>query len=348
MKVTNNTGISLPLAVWLLHDEYDYISTPNYISVTTLMKPLKQIVLPKRIPPQNRTDDVEGFIARKLGQSIHDSIEKAWTIGYAKSMRLLGYPQDAIDRIAINPTDETVRASNDIIPIYLEQRCFRTIEIGGVSYTIGGKFDAVFDGIVNDNKTSSAYSWLFGTRDDDHRLQLSLYRWLDAGRDLRRIKEDYGQINYVFTDWAKAQARSNPKYPQQRVEKKELKLLSLADTERFVREKLTAVIRHTDSPESVMPECNDEELWRSDPSYKYYSDPAKANIPGSRSTRNFTDPVEARKFMAEKGGKGAIIIKPGEVKACPYCAAFDVCKQKDQYLSEGGPVDVTDVLSTVF
>lgn len=346
MIVTNNTGISLPLAVWLLHDEYDYINIPNYISVTSLMKPLKQIVLAKRIPPAQRTEDVEDFIARKLGTAIHDSIEKAWIDGYARSMKLLGYPQSAIDNIAINPDDDTVRASNSIIPVYLEQREIREIVIDSVTYTIGGKFDMVADGIVQDNKSTSAFSWLFGTKDDDHRLQLSLYRWLDAGRDLRRIREDYGQINYVFTDWARAQAKINPKYPQKRVEKKDLKLTSLVATEAFVREKLTAIARYMNSPEAAMPDCTDEELWRSASSYKYYADPTKIS---GRSTRNFDDPVEARKFMAEKGGKGAIIIKPGEVKACGYCAAFDVCKQKNQYLSEdNSPVDVTGVLSTVY
>src|SRR5690349_11985097 len=75
MRVGNQLGISLPLAVWLLHDEYDYIDRQNYISATGLMKPLRQIVLPKRIPPDQLMPDVSEFIARKLGHAIHDSIE---------------------------------------------------------------------------------------------------------------------------------------------------------------------------------------------------------------------------------------------------------------------------------
>ena len=31
MKITNNSNISLSLAVWLLHDEYDYVNETNYI-----------------------------------------------------------------------------------------------------------------------------------------------------------------------------------------------------------------------------------------------------------------------------------------------------------------------------
>ena len=50
MIITNNHGISLPLAVWLLHDDYDYVKDENYISATSLLKSTKQIILSKRIP----------------------------------------------------------------------------------------------------------------------------------------------------------------------------------------------------------------------------------------------------------------------------------------------------------
>lgn len=329
MRVTNVSDISLPLAVWLLHDEYDLITdVDNYISVTTLMKPLRQIILPHRIPMDERAADVEEYVSRALGKAIHDSIEKAWVKGHARSMKLLGYPQHLIDRIRINPDDDEVRASNEIIPVYLEQRAMR--EIAG--YTIGGKYDMVADGIVQDNKSTSAWSWAKGTRDDDHQLQLSLYRWIDAGRPMRRITEDYGRINYVFTDWQKNLARSSPTYPQKRVESKEIPLLSLSDTEQWVRNKLALVRQHWNTPENELPECTDQELWRSDPVYKYFTDPAKATVPGARSSKNFSDMNDARKHMADKGGNGIIITQLGEPKACGYCPAFDACTQKDKYL----------------
>lgn len=331
MIITNKSNISLPLAVWLLHDEYDYVDKPNYISVTTLMKPAKQIIMAQRVPRDELVEDLEAFIARKLGTAIHDSIEKAWVKGYAKSLKLLGHGENVIERIAINPSDYEVHSRNDIIPIYMEQREFREIEIDGTIYTVGGKFDMVADGIVQDNKSTSAYSWLYGTRDEDHARQLSLYRWLDAGRSMRRIKEDYGQINYIFTDWAKAQAKSNPKYPSKRVERKDLPLLTLAETEAFVRARLTELKRYGKLPEEQIPECSDADLWRDDPKFKYYADPTKT---AGRSTRNFDDAVSARKYMAdEKGGKGIIITKPGEVKACGFCGGFAACKQKNQYIS---------------
>ena len=78
MQVTNLNNIPLALAVWLLQDNYDYVNEENYISGTSLMKPLRQIILTGRIlfflfliP------DVQDNIARALGHSLHDSLERA-------------------------------------------------------------------------------------------------------------------------------------------------------------------------------------------------------------------------------------------------------------------------------
>jgi hypothetical protein len=289
------------------------------------MRPIRQIVLPGRIPPEERESDVSEFIARKLGHAIHDSIERAWH-HYERSLELLGYPNDIIARVRINPTDEDLAAKPDIIPVYLEQRGLR--EIG--DHTVGGKFDMVTEGIVNDTKSTSVWSWIKGTREDEHQLQMSLYRWIDAGRARPRITEDYGQVNYVFTDWSKGMTRSIDGYPDRRVMEKRVPLLSLADTEHWVRWKLAEIQKYQGLPEDQIPECNDEELWRSDPQYRYYSDPTKATNPSARSTKNFTSLTEANAHRA-KLGVGIVVTKLGEPKACGYCPAFRGCSQKDKY-----------------
>lgn len=338
MTITNNSGISLPLAVWLIHDEYDMVEgVQNYISVTQLMKPLKQIILPKRIPPEERVEDVEDFIARKLGHAIHDSIERAWTKGASLGLHRLGYPEDVVKRVVVNPTTEQMRNIPDIIPVWLENRGLRKIEIDGVLYTVGGKFDMVADGILNDNKSTSAWGWVFGTRDDEHRLQMSLYRWIDQNRtdgEAPRVTDDHCQVNYIFTDWQKAQAKQNPKYPQKRVEQKTLPLLELNETEDWIRNKIRLLAQNINVPENQMPRCTDEELWRSDPKFKYYTDPAKAKQPGARSTKNFDNRAEAHQYKTNKGGVGVVVEIPGEVKACGYCAAFDVCEQRKEYFND--------------
>ena len=324
MKITNKYNISLSLAVWLLYDEYDYVNEPNYISVTTLMKPLRHIILPRRIPRELVETDVSDFIARALGHSLHDSIEKSWVKGYRRILSLLGYPEAVIDRVRINPTPEELASTPNAIPIYLEQRAKKTVTVNGKTWTVGGKFDMVAEGIVHDNKSTSAYTWVYGGRDEEHQQQGSLYRWLNPDK----ITEDFIRINYIFTDWQKAQAKQNPNYPQKRVESKDIMLLSEAEVQRWVEWKLQLVMKYWDAPERDIPNCTDEELWMSDPKFKYYADPAKTS---GRSTKNFDSLLEANAFKAEKGNKGIIITVPGEPKRCDYCDAFPLCTQKDKY-----------------
>ncbi|MDR5839306.1 hypothetical protein [Caballeronia sp. LZ034LL] len=324
MRVSNNSDVSLPLAVWLLHDEYDYQNDPDYISVTKLMRPLRHLVLPHRIPDaQRETPDVTDFIASALGKSLHDSIEKAWTKGYRKGLQMLGYTDDIIDHVRINP--ETPEEGT--IPIYIEQRAKRKVTVNGRTYTIGGKFDMVMEGQVMDNKSTTAYTWVYGGKDEDYRLQGSLYRWLNP----EKITEDTIRINFIFTDWQKMQAKTNPNYPQHRVMHKDVPLLSVEETEAWVIWKLTQVQKYWGMPENQIPECTDEELWRSDPKFKYYSDPTKT---AGKSTKNFDTLLEANQYWkAEKGGKGIVITVPGEVKRCGYCDAYDACTQKDRYIT---------------
>jgi hypothetical protein len=324
--ITNESDISLALAVWLLHDEYDAISAENYISATSLMKPLRTIILGPRMKKQEVNVDVADFIPRALGNSIHDSVEKAWKKGNARSLRLLGYPEDVIARIRVNPSDDEMRASNSIIPIYLEQRAFRE----HMSYTIGGKFDMVADGMVQDFKSTSAFSWVKGTKDEDYILQGSLYRWIDAAQPYPKITDDILRINFIFTDWQKAQAKQNPTYPQKRVEHKDYVLMSLKQTEEWVSDKLSSIQKYKDVPENALPECTDDELWRSEPVYKYYADPTKT----ARSTKNFASAVEARAFMAERGGVGIVKEIPGEPKRCAYCDVFNICTQRRKYFND--------------
>ena len=319
MKITNNQDIDPVLAVWLLHDEYDYDNTPNYISATRLLRPLKHIVMAPRVPNEVKEMDVADLIARSSGSAFHAAIERAWTVGYERSLKLLGYPEAAIKRILINP--EPSELKQDSIPVYIEQRVKREID----GFVIGGKFDMCLEGQLRDNKSTSAYTWLFGGRDDEHKLQGSVYRWLNP----KIVTEDTIRINYIFTDWQKQQAKVNPKYPQKKLETKDIKLMSLKETEEWIRWKLALITKYAKVPESQIPECTDEELWRSAPKHQYFSDPKN-----QKATKNFDDLVAAKTFMMnEKGGKGVVKTTPGEVKRCTYCDIFPICHQKDRYFN---------------
>ena len=323
MKITNEHDVSLALAVWLLYDEYDYVDNPKYLSATTLPKPLKQIVMKHRVDFSNESIDVMDFAQASMGTGLHDSIEKAWKLGHKSALKKLGYPDRVVNAVVINPTKEDFDKNPDLIPVYIERRGTKNLR----GWLIGGKFDIVTEGLLQDSKSTSTYSWVAGSRDDEHKMQGSIYRWIHD--DV--ITEDVIRINYIFTDFVKYMAANNPKYPARRIMHKDIPVLSYERTEAWLNEKLQLIEKYWDAPESEIPECTDEELWRTEPQFKYFSDPAKVDVPGARSTKNFDDMISARKFMAEKGGKGAIKVVEGQVKRCEYCAVAPICKQRERY-----------------
>lgn len=314
--ITNKEDIPLTLAVWAVDDDYDYVNQENYISVTQLIKPIKQIILGMRVTDEDT--DVSDLINAALGTSIHSGIEKAWKFNYKKNLKSLGYSDELINKIKINPKKEDLKDTD--IPIYIEQR--NSIKVD--DFTIGGKFDMVADGILHDNKSTSVYTWIYGGRDKDYCLQGSLYKLIN--KDI--IKEDFIRINYIFTDWQKSAVTQNIKYPLNRLVCKDIPLLSLEETKKFVEDKIKQIKLYKDSPEEKLPRCTDEDLWRAEPKYKYYADPTKTS---GRSTKNFTSLEEANEYKLAKGNKGVVIVVPGEVKRCIYCRAYNICKQRREY-----------------
>lgn len=331
-RYTNETGIPLSMAVWLASDYYDYSEAG--LSVTTMLRPIKQTILARRVSEEARVEDVANRINSAMGNAFHDSVEKAWTTNHDTALALLGYPKAIRERVLVNPTKEELEAFNSnakggkAIPVYMEQRTKR--EFMGIN--ISGKFDFVGDGRVEDIKSTTVYSYIMGSKDKDYILQGSLYRWLNP----ELVTKDTMLINFIFTDWQKAMARQQPeKYPQSRIQAKEFKLMSLRETELWVRNRVKTLIDLIDADEDDLPMCSDEELWRSDPVYKYYKNPAKATELGARSTKNFDTEAEALVRLREDGNVGVVKTIPGQVKACAYCPAFTVCKQKDALIASG-------------
>ena len=137
-------------------------------------------------------------------------------------------------------------------------------------------------------------------------------------------------IQYIFTDWSAVKAKSDPKYPQCRTVRQSFDLLPLKETESFIRNKLNLINQYINADETDIPECSDEDLWRSEPVYKYYRNPEKL----TRSTKNFANKQDAYIHAATEG-VGIVIEKQGEVTACKYCSGFSLCNQKDRLVAKG-------------
>lgn len=317
-RYVNVSAVPLSLAVFLATDNYDY--DENTISATSLIKPLRQLILAGRVPQDMAMADLTQMVVSRVGSAIHDAIERSWLTNYAVAMEALGIPKSAVSKVRINPKEEEL--FDGCIPIYLEQRAYK--QVG--KYKVAGKFDFVGDGAVEDFKTTGTYTAMSNSNDTKYILQLSIYRWLNP----TIITQDQGKIQFIFTDWSSMQARQNTSYPQQRFQQRVLPLMSLNETDTYVRRQLAQFDALCDAEEADLPLCTDEELWRTEPVFKYYANPEKTG----RSTKNFDSHQEAQIHMATKG-VGIVIEKPGQVSACKYCSGFSLCSQKDALIAAG-------------
>lgn len=321
VRFTNVSEVPLALAVFLASDYYDYDDDPHTISATTLLKPLRQIILPPRIPATDALVNLADMMNSRMGTAIHDGIERAWKENYQAAMQAMGYPARVIQRVRINPDPEQV--TEDVIPIYLEERMYRALG----KWRISGKPDFIGEGRVQDFKSTSVWTYKNQVNNDKYIQQGSIYRWLNP----RIITQDEMDIHYIFTDWKPGMVKTDPNYPPKRFHKQSFSLMSLASTEQFIQQKLTAIERYWEAPEETIPHCTDEELWRSEPQWKYYKNPTKL----ARSTKNFDNKQDAYLRLAEDGNVGLVKEVPGQVTACRYCPAFVACSQKDALIAAG-------------
>lgn len=319
-RYTNNTCISLAAAVWLAHDSYDHSTDSNTISVTTLMKPLRQIILGKRVTDSNTVvSDLTDLISSTMGTAFHDSIEKAWLTNPIEALQSLGYPQKVIERIRVNPTQEDL--NNKCIPVYVEIRSHK--KVGDI--TISGKFDFIGDGQLEDFKSTGTFSYTSGNNDDKYILQGSLYRWLNPDK----VTSDFMGITFIFTDWSALSAVTKKDYPPAKILTKTFSLLSVDEVQRYVESKLREIKMHEDTPEHLLPPCSDADLWRKETVWKYYAKEGQI-----KSTANFDTFLEAQQRLAEKGS-GFVKEVKGKVIACNYCNARNLCSQRTALIESG-------------
>ena len=321
-EYTNNNNISLPLAVFLMHDSYEYDDRPNVISATGLLRPMRQLVLMYQNKDLAKTVDIGELAASRMGSAIHAGCEAAWSNrnNVLNALELFGAGENVIDHIRVNP--EEVNPGE--LPIYVEQRAEKAIG----DFVISGKFDLVMEGNLHDYKSTSIWKYIFDSDRDNYIKQGSIYKWLNPDK----ITNGILNIHYIFTDWSPSKAREDAKrYPQQRVASKEYPLWSVSETENWIMGKLEIYQSLLDQPQTMLPQCTDEELWASQTTYKYYKNPNKLD----RSTKNFNNMDEALVRKSADGDVGIIKEVRGEVKACRYCPVVNVCNQAESMLADG-------------
>lgn len=326
---TNKLDIPLAVALFLATDNYDHATDPKEISVTTLIKATRQIILSERaskpvpLAEGEKTvpaslGDISDLIASRLGTAVHEGIERAW-LNPRNGLLKLGMPEDLIDALVINPPKGM--DLTDRIPVYLETRNKKPL-LGRI---VSGAIDICTDGALGDFKNTGTFMYTKKKSDRKYILQGSIYRWLDP----EMITEDTLHIYFIFKDWSRNRALASDKYPPSPIHDYKLEMMSYEDTEKYLRSKLAELAKYADTPEAGLPMCSDEDLWMDESEYKYYAKPES-----KRATKVFgTDAAEAYGYLASKG-VGEIREIKAEPKACNWCPAIK-CSQRDGYIAQG-------------
>ena len=296
MKYTNKRNFPDFIVQWLEFDEYDYDA--NALSATTLMQPPRAYALKK----QNWDEleiDVEDLIASRYGTAIHDSVEK---------VNLTGCKQE--ERLKKAVKNKIITGKYDILKEISEKK-WQLIDV----------------------KSTSVWTVIYGSREEDYKTQLSIYRYLAAsnGYDV----EQTGKIWFIFTDWSAAKAKQDPEYPQTRILVKEVELWSDEQTVKYIGDRIAILEKTADQDQNNMPECTKEELWTSGEAWAIQKKGAK------RATKVHKVESEAKTQLVTLSEEYEMVHRPGKVARCRYCAARKFCNQHTD-LVEAGRIEDND------
>ena len=319
MKIKNDLNLHPVISVWLAANTYTGGNSETSISATGLLRSTRQQVLQRKaIKEDNELEvDISSLMKSKTGTAIHKCIELSWTDPelLKNACQALGWVDSRVNKIHVNPEEPIEGETN----VYFEQRAYKDFN----GWRINGEFDCVLNGTVIDFKSTSVYTYINKTKEQDYIKQLSIYRWLNP----KLITNDVGIIQYIFTDWNQNYTLSDPTYPKHPFVTIELPLLSLREVEDFISKSLRNIDYYTENLDKL-PLCDDHTLMVSEV-WQYFKDPN-----ASRATKNFSSKIEAMTYMASKG-TGIVKKKIQEPKGCNYCNCKHMCSQYKNFVNMG-------------
>jgi len=294
MKYTNKHNFPDFVVQWLESDDYDY--DQNTLSATTLMKPARAYALAKQ-NWDNLEIDVSDIVASRYGTAIHDSVEK---------VKL----RDCVQ----------------------EQRLKKNI----MNKIITGKFD-ILRKVADDQwelidvKSTSVWTYIYGSKDEEYIKQLSIYRFLATQNGYNVLPD--AKIWMVFTDWSQEKAKKNDDYPNTRIVIKPIKLWSEDQTMQYIAERIRILDDAASKKQEEMPRCTDEELWAEADVWQVKKEGRKTALKNCATEEEANDYIGAVK--PEDRPKTSIELRKGMVKRCKYCTARKFCTQYREMVEQG-------------
>lgn len=226
MIVTNKLGLPLPFVKMA---SSDYKPKPKRYSVTTLLNPVREILLKRRYDDELE-QDCSDMIWLLFGQAVHSILEK----------NADGESEFAEEWLS-------VKLSN--------------------GYTVSGIID-LYDmqtSKVVDYKTASVWKVVYKDF-EDWRKQGLMYAWLLRKNGLPCSKIEFYAI---LKDHSKADAKYKSDYPKTPVYKVEFAVTdeSIAEIDRFINDKINELAKYEEKPDDELPLCSAEDRWNSGDKY---------------------------------------------------------------------------------
>lgn len=293
----------IPLRDAIFEYTRSYENWGSDYSVTGLIRPPREIMLQKRY---KKEIDAQPFT--------HDRLEKA----------LKSFKGTAIH----NHFDYMLRrfmTKNRDKEYLLERRIWDRINGRKVS----GKFDAWFNKILYDWKTTSVWKRIYGDWFDFEK-QLNLYAYLLGTSD---IEVEGLVIIAWYLDWDKMKVWSDPQYPKNEIEEIRLDGLWTPDEQQeFLYARIDAMKRNEDLPDDELEFCTEKETWAKPTVYAVVRPGQKRAV----ATKGMTSKPKAEAYIKKAKQKDKdtfqIECRPGDRTKCnDYCQAAPFCNQYKEW-----------------
>lgn len=265
MRITNKENLPLPF-VRTAEEEYEI--KPKRYSVTTLLKPVREILLNRRHADEIE-QDCSDMVWLLFGKSVHAVLEK--------------YSEGANE--------------------FAEEKLSVELENG---YTVSGIIDLydIDKAEVVDYKTASVWKAVYKDY-EDWRKQGLMYAWLLHKNGLP-CKSVF--FYAILKDWSKTKAKADSSYPQSAILRVSWSIDDLTEIDEYIRAKIDEIIYYEDKQDNELPLCSTEDRWNDGDKYAVMKKSRKTALRVLDSveeaekwkTENVGDFIEVRKGTDKK------------------------------------------------
>lgn len=209
--------------------------------------------------------------------------------------------------------DSCEAAAKEVDDVLVEQRHYQMVN----GFKFSGQYDLYWpkDFHLQDYKQTTSFQVMKAK--EDWSAQLSCLKWL-MHQDGVKVRK--GSIEATVRDYSPSKAQWNKSYPQQRHVHIPIKLWSLKDTEKFIKDRIDFYQSFEDVADDDIPHCSTSDRWSDGDKY------AVKKKRGKKALKLHSSLEAAEKHAIEVGGD--VEVRKGFDRRCieeGYCDCREFC-----------------------